>query len=134
MVSYHRVSLSMVALLALAVTLGGCIPSPADSASLEGTHWALVTLEGEPPLTGTIPSAEFSADEISGSTGCNQYFGAYAVTGTDITIKDVARTEMYCADPEGVMDQGKHGPLTVVVHRSQRANCRADLFWGTGTV
>jgi len=105
MVGHHRGSLSMVALVALAVTLGGCGPGPTDSASLEGTHWVLVTLEGEPPLTGTTLSAKFSADEISGSTGCNHYVGAYALTGSDITIKDVARTEMYCADPEGVMDQ-----------------------------
>jgi heat shock protein HslJ len=105
MVGHHGGSISMIALIALAVALGGCSPSPADSASLEGTHWALVTLRGEPPLTGTTPSAEFSADQLSGSTGCNHYFGTYQVSGSDITISDVARTEMYCADPEGVMDQ-----------------------------
>jgi heat shock protein HslJ len=93
-----------VALLVLAVTLSGCSPSPTESASLEGTRWALVALEGEPLLTGTAPSAEFSADEISGSTGCNRYFGTYAVSGSDCTISNVASTEMWCADPEGVMD------------------------------
>ena len=99
-----RLASALVALMALAALLVGC--GSADSPSLEGTQWLLVALEGAPPLTSTAPpSAEFSADEISGSTGCNHYFGAYEVSGSEITIRDVASTEMACLDPEGVMDQ-----------------------------
>jgi heat shock protein HslJ len=65
----------------------------------------LVTLGGQPPLAGTAPSAEFTEDQISGSAGCNTYFGTYAVSGSEITIGDVANTEMWCMEPEGVMDQ-----------------------------
>ncbi len=50
-----------IALMALTVLLVGCSPGPADSPSLEGTQWMLVTLEGEPPMPGRAPSAEFSA-------------------------------------------------------------------------
>jgi heat shock protein HslJ len=82
-----------------------CSPGPADSVSLEGTQWVLVRLEGESPLPGTVPSAEFSAEEISGTAGCNHYFGAYTASGSDITIGDLAQTEMSCADREGLMDQ-----------------------------
>jgi heat shock protein HslJ len=89
--------------MALAALLVGC--GPADSPSLEGTQWLLVTLAGKPPLEGTEPSAEFAADQISGSTGCNHYFGPYTAKGSVITIGDVARTEIGCVDPEGVMDQ-----------------------------
>jgi heat shock protein HslJ len=92
-------------LMALAVLLVGCGSSPADSSSLQGTQWVLVTLGGEALLPGTAPSAEFSADQISGSAGCNTYFGVYAVSGSEIIISDVASTEMWCMEPEGVMDQ-----------------------------
>ena len=92
-----------VALMVFAVLLVGC--GPADGPALEGTQWTLVALGGEPPLTGTAPSAEFSADQIRGSAGCNTYSGTYAVRGGEISISDVANTEMWCADPEGVMDQ-----------------------------
>ena len=89
-------------LMALTIVIAGCGSGP----SLEGTQWLLVSLEGETPLASTAPpSVEFSADEISGSTGCNHYFGAYDVSGSEITIRDVASTEMACMDPEGVMDQ-----------------------------
>jgi heat shock protein HslJ len=95
----------VVSLIALVLLLVGCGRGPADSSSLQGTQWVLVSLGGELPLRGRAPTAEFSADRISGSTGCSHYFGTYAASGSDITISDVARTEMYCADPEGVMDQ-----------------------------
>lgn len=91
-----------IVLMALTIVLAGC----GSGSSLEGTQWLLVSLGGATPLASTAPpSAEFSADEISGSTGCNHYFGAYEVSGTEITIRDLASTEMACMDPEGMMDQ-----------------------------
>jgi len=124
-----------IALMALAVLLVGCSPSPADSPSLEDTRWVLVTLEGEPPLTGTTPSAEFSADQIRGSAGCNQYFGTYAASGSDITIGDVGRTEMYCMEPEGVMDQEQAFLAVLASAASYRlAGAQLELLDGTGSV
>ncbi len=95
----------IIVVMAMAVLLVGCGPSPADSSSLQDTRWVLVALGGEPPLAGTAPSAEFTKDQISGSAGCNTYFGTYAVSGSEITISDVASTEMWCMEPEGAMDQ-----------------------------
>ena len=124
-----------IALMTLALLLVGCSPSPADSPALEGTRWALVTLEGEPPLTGTAPSAEFSADQISGSASCNHYFGTYAVSGNDITITGVARTEMYCTDPEGVMDQEEAFVAALTSAASYRlSGTRLELLDATGSV
>jgi heat shock protein HslJ len=95
----------------------------------------LVTLEGDPPLTGTAPSAEFPADQISGSAGCNHYFGTYAVSGSGITITDVARTEMYCMDPEGVMDQEEALLAALTSAASYRlADARLEFLDATGSV
>jgi heat shock protein HslJ len=95
----------------------------------------LVALEGEPPLPGRAPSAEFSADQISGSTGCNHYFGTYAVSGSDITISDVARTEMYCADPEGVMDQEEAFVAALTSAVSYRlSEARLEFLDATGSL
>jgi heat shock protein HslJ len=93
-----------IGLMILAVLLVGC-GGAANGPALQDTPWTLVTLGGEPPLSGTVPSVEFSTDEISGSAGCNTYFGAYTVDGSEITIGDVASTEMWCEEPAGVMDQ-----------------------------
>jgi hypothetical protein len=33
------------------------------------------------------------------------YFGTYSVSGSELGVGDVAVTEMWCMEPEGVMDQ-----------------------------
>jgi heat shock protein HslJ len=78
-------------------------------APLEGTPWRLdsyVNTQGE--SVGVMPdteiTAQFEAGEISGSAGCNRYFGSYDVDGDKLTIGPLASTEMYCY-PDEVMDQ-----------------------------
>jgi heat shock protein HslJ len=83
-----------IVMMALAVLLAGCGLDPAGSSMLQDARWVVVSLEGEPPLTGTAPSAEFSADEISGSAGCNTYFGSYTLRSSEMSISDVAHTEI----------------------------------------
>lgn len=92
---------SLILLLA-AVLLTACRPT---SASLSGTRWTLLSLNGQSLLANTSITAEFSEDQISGSSGCNQYSGAYEATGRDLTIRQVAATMMYCMEPDGLMDQ-----------------------------
>ena len=96
--------LSAVA-VALALLLVACGSGPGDGSSFQDTRWVLVSLGGDPPLAGRAPSAEFAADQISGSAGCNTYFGTYTASDGEITIGDLAVTEMWCMEPEGVMDQ-----------------------------
>ncbi len=98
-------ALGLTALALAACQTGTSSAGQIGGASLAGTQWALLALNGQPPVGGTAPTAEFSETEISGSTGCNHYFGSYEVAGSDLTIGQVGMTEMYCVDPEGVMEQ-----------------------------
>jgi len=125
----------VIVLLALTALLVGCNSGPADSPSLEDTQWLLVKLKGEPPMAGRVPSAEFSADQISGSAGCNTYFGAYEASDGELSIGDIARTEMWCMDPEGVMDQEQAFLDDLASVTSYRlAGERLELLDGTGEV
>ena len=46
---------------------------------------------------------KFDQDEVTGSGGCNRYFGSYKITNTNsISIGPLASTEMACPD---IMDQ-----------------------------
>jgi putative lipoprotein len=64
-----------------------------------------VTLEGRDALTGVRVTAVFGADSrVSGSGGCNQYFGRAAVSGDQLTVGLLGTTMMYCG-AEGVMAQ-----------------------------
>jgi heat shock protein HslJ len=80
------------------------------SAILEGSSWdllSLLALNGTTlgVLPGTGITAAFAAvGELTGSAGCNHYFGNYAVDGESLSIRDIGSTLMACLDP-GVMDQ-----------------------------
>ncbi|MFC2038344.1 META domain-containing protein [Chloroflexota bacterium] len=58
-------------------------------------------------IKGSRVSAEFDgADkQVTGSAGCNHYFGGYTLDDNQISISQIGNTEMACMDPEGVMDQ-----------------------------
>lgn len=74
-------------------------------ASLEGTQWVLATLNGQAPIEGTMPTAAFAENQVGGSAGCNQYSGSYVASSGNLTIREIAMTEMYCMEPEGVTEQ-----------------------------
>ncbi|KAF1076173.1 hypothetical protein MKMG_01544 [Methanogenium sp. MK-MG] len=58
------------------------------------------------PLANTTITAVFGADgQVTGSAGCNNYFASYTVSDMEMTIGPAGSTKMYCASPEGVMEQ-----------------------------
>jgi len=72
---------------------------------LAGPTWRLVTLEGRDALAGVRVTAVFGDDSrVSGSAGCNAYFGRAAVSGEQLTVGRLGTTMMYCG-AEGVMEQ-----------------------------
>ena len=59
-------------------------------------------------IADTEITAEFASAEetVKGSAGCNSYFGSYKLKGSQLSIPGpIGATEMYCMEPEGVMDQ-----------------------------
>jgi heat shock protein HslJ len=57
-------------------------------------------------LQGTEITAVFGNDlAISGNAGCNHYGGSYELNESEISIGPLFMTEMYCAEPDGVMAQ-----------------------------
>ena len=83
--------------------------TPTDS-SQEGTIWTLTSfiVDGNEssPIQNTTTTARFNNGTISGTAGCNQYFGSYTVVN-EITIggedKLLGMTMMLCSEP--IMDQ-----------------------------
>ena len=100
---------TLIALIVLAAAPGivGCT---SDSAvELEGKKWLLESYGNTDSPTAVIEdtrvTAEFSEGQVNGKAGCNNYFGSYEIKCAEITFGPVASTEMYCMDPEGIMDQ-----------------------------
>ncbi|MFC2010336.1 META domain-containing protein [Chloroflexota bacterium] len=103
----HYLVLALTIISSLLV-IGCGKATPADD--FEDIAWVLESL-GEPGnltpvIEGTRITATFESDEgqVRGSAGCNSYFGGYELNGK-LSIEMLAHTEMYCMEPEGVMDQ-----------------------------
>lgn len=84
---------------------------PGQQIKLEDTKWVLKSY-GEPENMADVPAepeitAEFisSGGTVRGSAGCNSYSGSYELEDDRLTIGPVASTEMFCMEPEGVMDR-----------------------------
>lgn len=98
----------IAALVILVLALTACGPTAngdEEPVRLDGTSWVLQEMDSEAPLEGTTITAEFADGEISGSSGCNSYFGSYTLEGNTITFGIMGMTEMACMEPEGVMEQ-----------------------------
>ena len=82
----------------------------ADVQALEGTAWTVTSFNnGQEAVVSLLAETEISLDfekaDVSGSAGCNNYFGGYTVEGSNITITQLGSTMRFCEAPEGVMQQ-----------------------------
>ena len=90
----------------LAIILSACSGSfPTNQVDLDGSVWVLTAINNDTAIIGNSPTLEFEVDMVSGNASCNIYSGSYQVEGEIINFGPLARTEMYCMEPEGVMDQ-----------------------------
>lgn len=81
----------------------GC--SFSSQGGLDGSAWVLTTINSDTAMIENIPTLEFEGEMVSGNASCNTYRSSYQIKGESISFGPIARTEMYCMEPEGVMDQ-----------------------------
>lgn len=83
----------------------------AEPVALEGTTWVATGItNGREAVVSVVQGSEVTAlfdgvGEVSGSAGCNSYGGSFEAEDDSISIGPLAATEMYCEEPEGVMEQ-----------------------------
>ncbi len=110
---------------------------------LEGTSWKAILVAGQPPVAGREPTATFASDRIQGTTGCNQYGGAYTQTGAAIEFGAMMMTLMACEDDvsavEGRFNAALNGATTASLEfdraaRHRRHRRRRHVRGGRGGV
>ena len=89
-----------LAALAALLVLAGCSASALRGSDMtpEGPTWRLVAF-GD----GTAPAGEitvsFADGGLSGSAGCNRYFGGYVRDGAELATSDIGSTRRMCEPP-----------------------------------
>jgi heat shock protein HslJ len=72
--------------------------------SLDNTFWTMTSMAKSRPLPGAEITAGFINGQLSGSTGCNNYFAVYETDGQRLILTNAGVTEMACLEPDGVME------------------------------
>jgi heat shock protein HslJ len=70
-------------------------------ATLVGTAWRVLSVNGRAPVVRSEPTAIFAAGQVKGSAGCNSYGGSYQYepsTGA-IAFHELSMTAMGCLEP-----------------------------------
>ncbi len=83
---------------------------------LRNVTWYLVSYETLTPVAGANPTAFFDVNgtAVSGTTGCNQYTGAYnAGQGNTLAISDIASTLAACATDQLTQQQDSFQRLMI---------------------
>ncbi|MEJ2084234.1 MAG: META domain-containing protein [Acidobacteriota bacterium] len=88
------------------------LPPIESGPEIETGSWQLEALLGEggemgPPMSETTIDIQFSEGELSGSAGCNRYFGSYTLDGDGgLSISsEIGSTQMACPPPIAEQEQ-----------------------------
>jgi heat shock protein HslJ len=95
--------LSLLASPGCSSTAGSASPSPANGQALIGHTWTATKVSGTALAVdaGTAITAVFNAGKVSGSGGVNRYTASYETRAAEITISQIAATQM--AGPPAAM-------------------------------
>ena len=84
------------------------------SSDLAGSDWDVISYNNGKGgvvsvISGTSISASFGEDgQVSGSAGCNDYFGPYTTEGSAISIGPLAATRKLCVDEDVMTQEGAY--------------------------
>ena len=142
-------SIRGAAVVALAAVVAGCGPAPEapeksaaapmpalqtelEAADLAGTEWVATTIQGEPVGEEIVSTMSFDAEGgVSGSAGCNRYFGSYAMEGDAIAFGHLGATQMMCP-PEQMAREDRFLDAVARAARVQRRNGTLTLSSAEG--
>lgn len=93
--------------LIMAIFLSACIvDEQSPSLVLNDSHWVLEQINGQSVIADTLPTLSFNEDQkVAGNASCNNFFGNYTLDGDKLSFGALGSTQMFCAVPDGSMDQ-----------------------------
>lgn len=94
------VLLAVTLILAMTACSGG---DQTKEALMQSPGWVLVEFQGTTPIGE--PTLRFQDGQASGTTGCNNWIGTYQVNRTNMRIREIEKTEEFCENPPGIMEQ-----------------------------
>jgi heat shock protein HslJ len=131
----HTSRLVLVLFAAMAIAVAACgsasstpvatlTPGPTSAPSsapleLAGTNWSLIEYASPSGEILTVPAAvtptaEFTADTMSGRAGCNTFTAGYTLDGDNFTLTGISSTMMACEGPVATVETAYLQALAVL--------------------
>jgi copper homeostasis protein (lipoprotein) len=106
-------------------------PPRFEPATLEGSHWTLVSLAGEavaPAAGQPAPGFYLDADSrrLAGSDGCNRVLAGYTLEGATIRFSQLASTMMAC--PKGMDTAQRYARVLAEAQRWRVLGRQLELY------
>ena len=93
---------SLIALSTVVLPLlAACTTAGASPASIVGTSWLFVTIDGQQPVSSRA-AITIEAASISANAGCNGMGSDLSITPDRLMVGPIISTQMFC---DGVMEQ-----------------------------
>ncbi|HET7817627.1 MAG TPA: META domain-containing protein [Sphingomicrobium sp.] len=118
-----------------AALLAGCAALPPPAADLAGTNWRVVAINGAPvPAAGGYSMHFDTSGGVGARFGCNHMGGRYRLTGSTLTISNMATTLMGCPEPQGTHEQQASAILAQPMQVSFTSSERMGLSNAAGSI
>ena len=109
--------------------------SPAPVADLTGTDWRVAAVNGKPTPSAGDYSMRFGADGAFGARfGCNLMGGNYRLSGSTLTLSNVATTLMGCPEPAGTFEAEGSAIISRPMQVAFTSNERMSLSNAAGSI
>lgn len=113
----------------------GCGGDPVTAASVAGTSWRVIAVNGRPvPASGEYYMRFDANERVSARFGCNSAGGRYLQRGGTISVRNMAVTRMACAEPAMSFENQALGILWQPVIASWTAGDRLTLSNVSGRI
>jgi heat shock protein HslJ len=94
----HTWAALLGAALLMMMSPGDASLAQSGANQLAGSEWRPVEIRGEPVNANGIAFVRFGAEgKVSGSGGCNRFFGQYDTEGTKLALSRLGSTRKACA-------------------------------------
>lgn len=85
----------------VALFLASCAASKSNvknQQALLRSAWKIMKVNGETAVGEDTPTMALDEKGVSGSTGCNRYFGGYTLDGNKLKFGKLGCTQRFCAN------------------------------------
>ncbi len=123
-------TLPIVLLFAVTWLYGGCMSSGSNQSldRLIGVEWLALDIDGTPVKNKTESTIKFEdATGVTGSGGCNRFFGTAELSGETLEVGPLGTTRMAC--PETIMNQEHRFLKALESVRRYRVDDATDLLY-----